>query len=52
MKITIKHQVENTYHTFKVNDAKNLSVFEVLRICATMGVKAIFVNGKYYEPKI
>jgi hypothetical protein len=51
MRITIKHQEEKTYHTFKVVDANNLSAAEVMRICEIMGVIAIFVNGKYYEYK-
>jgi len=49
MKITIKHQSEGTYHTFSVKDPEQLTQFEVLRICETMGVIAIFVNGKYYQ---
>ncbi len=49
MKITIKHQSEGAYHTFSVKDPHHLTQFEVLRICETMGVSAIFVNGKYYQ---
>ena len=51
MKITIQHQSEKTYHTFSVVDPDKLTPFEVMRICEIMNVKAIFVNGKYYENK-
>ncbi len=49
MKITIKHQSVGTYHTFSVVDPDRLTPFEVLRICESMRVSAIFVNGKYYQ---
>jgi hypothetical protein len=51
MKITIKHQIEFTYHTFDVVDANRLQPTEVWAICTEMNVNAILVNGKYYECK-
>ena len=51
MKITIKHQTEYTNHTFDVVDASNLKPIEVWAICTEMNVRAILVNGKYYECK-
>jgi hypothetical protein len=49
MIITIRHQTENTIHKFDVKDAAKLAPIEVWAICSEMNVKAIFVNGKYYE---
>lgn len=49
MKITIKHQSEGTYHNFSVINPDHLMPFEVMRICESMRVCAIFVNGKYYQ---
>jgi hypothetical protein len=49
MEITIEHQSEKTQHTFTVTDPNNLTYSEVRAICAEMNVKAILVNGKYYE---
>ncbi len=51
MKITIKHQLEGTYHTFSVSNQDRLTSLEVMTICESMGVSAIFVNGKYYQYK-
>ena len=51
MKITIKHQTEYTNHTFDVVDPNKLSAIEVWTICTEMNVRAILVNGKYYEVK-
>jgi hypothetical protein len=51
MKITIKHQEEKTFHTYEVQDPKNLTSTEVKNICEKMGVKSLFVNGKFYELK-
>jgi len=51
MIITIQHQSEKTIHKFKVGDPDNLASIEVLAICFEMNVKAILVNGKYYECK-
>lgn len=51
MKITIKHQSEGTYHTFKVKDPEQLTQLEVSYICEKMSVSAIFVSGKYYQYK-
>ena len=49
MRVTIKHQMEKTYHTFKVQDENNLSLNEVKRICDRMGVDMLFINGKIYS---
>lgn len=49
MEIKIIHQEDKKEHTFKVKDAYNLTSSEVNRICIKMGVKAIFVNSKYYS---
>ncbi len=49
MEITIQHQSEKTIHTFTVEDPSKLTVTEVRAICAEMNVKAILVNGRYYE---
>ena len=49
MEITIQHQEEKTYHTFSVVDPNKLTSNEVRAICTEMNVKAILVNGKYYE---
>ena len=51
MEISIQHQSENTYHTFAVVDADKLTPVEVWAICSEMNVKAILVNGNYYECK-
>ena len=51
MKIKIQHQEDKIYYTFKVKDANKLTCVEVNRICTKMGVKALFVNSKYYENK-
>ena len=51
MEITIQHQSEKTNHTFSVVDPNNLTSLEVWAICSEMNVKAILVNGKYYECK-
>mgnify|MGYP006194207759 CR=1 FL=1 len=49
MKIKIKHQEDKKEYTFKVVNANKLTSAEVNRICIKMNVKAILVNGKYYE---
>ena len=49
MQIKIKHQEDKTEYTFNVKNADKLSSDEVYRICIKMNVKAILVNGKYYE---
>ena len=49
MEITIQHQSEKTIHTFSVEDPNKLTAIEVWAICTEMNVKAILVNGKYYE---
>ena len=51
MIIAIKHQIENTIHEFDVKDPNKLDSIEVRAICNEMNVKAILVNGKYYEMK-
>lgn len=50
MKIAIKHQEEKTYHTYEVKDPNSLTPSEVKLICKKMGVSALFVNGRFYEP--
>jgi len=52
MEIKIIHQEDKTEHRFKVKDANKLTSAEVNRICIKMGVKALFVNRKYYENKL
>ncbi len=47
--IQITHQIENTKHRFRVNDANKLTTSEVYRIKKKLGVSALFINGKYYE---
>jgi hypothetical protein len=49
MEIEIKHQEEKTIHKFKVKDDTKLSRAEVEMICEEMGVKALFIKGKYYS---
>jgi len=49
MEISIQHQSEKTIHTFSVGDSNKLTAIEVWEICTEMNVKAILVNGKYYE---
>ncbi|MEN9908935.1 MAG: hypothetical protein RLZZ540_2084 [Bacteroidota bacterium] len=49
MEIKIQHQEDKTYYTFRIKNADKLTSVEVNRICIKMGVKALFVNGKYYE---
>jgi len=51
MTISIRNQTENTIHTFDVKDPNSLTSIEVYNICHEMNVKAILVNGKYYECK-
>lgn len=51
MQIKIQHQEDKIYYTFKVKDANKLRRVEVNSICTKMGVKALFVNSKYYENK-
>ena len=47
-KIKITHQEDKTTHKFKVMDESNLTTKEVKLICEKMGVKALFIKGKYY----
>lgn len=51
MIIEITHKEDKTIYKYEVTDANNLKNNEVKRICIDMNVKAIFVNGKYYEYK-
>jgi len=51
MEIKIKHQTEFTNHIFDVVDSNKLTSIEVWAICSEMNVKAILVNGHYYECK-
>jgi hypothetical protein len=41
MEITIQHQIENTFHTFDVNDPDKLEAVEVWAICGEMNVQAM-----------
>jgi hypothetical protein len=49
MQIKITHQEDKTLHCFNVKNADKLTSEEVKRICYKMGVKALFINGKYYS---
>lgn len=49
MQIKIKHQEDRKEYTFSAKDADNLTPSEVSLICTRMGVKALFVNGKFYN---
>ena len=49
MRVTIQHQVERTFHTFKVKNADKLNKEEVHHICSTMNVETLFINGKIYK---
>jgi hypothetical protein len=51
MIIKITHQEDKSVHEFEVIDDNNLTKKEVSSICNSMTVKAIFVNGTYYEKK-
>ena len=51
MIITIQHQLEKTYHKFDVIDPNSLTSIEVWAICFEMNVKALLINGRYYETK-
>lgn len=52
MIIEITHQEDKRAHSFIVKDESNLTNLEIERICKSMGVKAIFIKGKYYENPI
>jgi hypothetical protein len=49
MLIKIIHQEDKIEYSFSVKDASSLTSAEIQRICAKMGVKALFINGKYYS---
>ena len=49
MQIKITHQEDKKEYSFIVKDSDNLTSVEVNQICTKMGVKALFVNGKYYS---
>jgi len=49
MTIKIIHQENKIKYSFSVIDACNLTSVEVKWISAKMGVKALFINGKYYS---
>jgi hypothetical protein len=51
MEIEIKHQEEKTIFKFEVVNPKKLTREEVEMICEKMGVKALFVDGRYYSVK-
>jgi hypothetical protein len=48
MIIEITHQEDKTIHKFKVLDDSNLTTKEIKIICTKMGVRALFIKGKYY----
>lgn len=49
MQIKIRHQEDRKEYIFSVKDSNNLAPAEINKICLQMGVKALFVNGKYYN---
>jgi len=49
MIIEITHQEDKSIHKFKVIDESRLTAKEVKIICDKMNVKAILINGNYYE---
>ncbi len=49
VRITIKHQLDRTFHTFLVVNPDKLTQEEVEHIKFKMGVSALFVNGKVYK---
>jgi hypothetical protein len=49
MQIKTTHQEDRKEYSFIVKDADNLTSAEVNQICTKMGVKALFVNGKFYN---
>jgi hypothetical protein len=49
MIIEITHQEDKKNYKFKVINDSKLTPLEVKEICSSMNVKAILVNGKYYE---
>lgn len=49
MIIEITHQEDKSIHKFEVVNDDTLTRPEIYRICTAMNVKAILINGKYYE---
>lgn len=49
--IEIQHQETKELHQFNVTNPDSLTTEEVLLICEEMGVKALLINGKYYDKK-
>jgi hypothetical protein len=49
MTLTITSKEDNEVYQFEVFNTSNLSRKEVQYICKEMNVKAIFVEGKFYE---
>lgn len=49
--IEIQHQETKAFHQFNVANPDSLTREEVLLICEEMGVKALLINGKYYDKK-
>lgn len=47
--IEIQHQETKAFHQFNVANPDSLTSDEVLLICEEMGVKALLINGKYYD---
>lgn len=49
--IEIQHQETKKLHQFNVMNPDSLTTEEVLLICEEIGVKALLINGKYYDKK-
>lgn len=50
--IEIQHQESKAMHQFNVVNPDALTINEVKTICEEMGgLKALFINGRYYENK-
>lgn len=49
MIIEIAHQEDKSIHKFEVVNDGALTRLEIHRICTAINVKAILINGKYYE---
>jgi cytochrome b involved in lipid metabolism len=49
MIIKITHQEDKSIHEFEVANEDSLTNKEVVKVCNSMNVTAILINGKYYE---
>lgn len=47
--ISVKHNTENSYHTFTVIDPDKLLRHEINQMCDAMNVKEVFVNSRLYK---